>query len=90
MGFTSGTILFTLLAESLMVGLMGGLIGCGGAYLALHLFSSPRLGMLTIRMPPFVLGETLIAAAIIGLLSAWVPARSAARMNIVEALRMVA
>ena len=43
-----------------------------------------------IRMPPVVLVETLIAAAFIGLLSAWIPARSAAKMNIVEALRMVA
>jgi ABC-type antimicrobial peptide transport system permease subunit len=42
-------------------------------------------------MPPVVLVvETLIAAAVIGILSAWIPARSAAKMNIVEALRMVA
>ena len=34
--------------------------------------------------------ETLIAAAVIGLLSAWIPARAASKMNIVEALRMVA
>jgi ABC-type antimicrobial peptide transport system permease subunit len=46
--------------------------------------------MLSIRMPPVVLVETLIAAAVIGLLSAWIPARAASRMNIVEALRMVA
>jgi putative ABC transport system permease protein len=90
MGFTSGTILFTLLAESLMVGLMGGLVGCGGAFLALHFLANPRLGMLSIRMPPIVLAETLIAAAVIGLLSAWIPARAASKMNIVEALRMVA
>ena len=43
-----------------------------------------------IRMPPIVLGETLVAAALIGLLSALVPARAAARRNIVDALRMVA
>jgi ABC-type antimicrobial peptide transport system permease subunit len=41
-------------------------------------------------MPPIVLAETLIAAAVIGLLSAWIPARAASKMNIVEALRMVA
>ncbi len=90
MGFSSGTILSTLLAESFLVGLMGGLLGCGAAFLALHFFSGPRLGQLTIRMPPFVLVETLIAAAVIGLLSAWIPARAASKMNIVEALRMVA
>lgn len=90
MGFTSGTILSTLLAESLIIGLMGGLLGCGAAFLALHFFASPRMGQLAIRMPPVVLVETLIAAAVIGILSAWIPARSASKMNIVEALRFVA
>ena len=90
MGFPSGTILSTLLAESLVIGLMGGLVGCGSAFVALHLFAGPKMGMLSIRMPPVVLVETLIAAAVIGLLSAWIPARAASRMNIVEALRMVA
>jgi putative ABC transport system permease protein len=90
MGFPGGTILSTLLAESFVIGLMGGLLGCGTAFLALHLFSSPKMGQLTIRMPPIVLVETLIAAAAIGLLSAWVPARAASKMNIVEALRTVA
>jgi hypothetical protein len=32
-------ILSTLLAESFLIGLMGGLLGCGAAFLALHLFS---------------------------------------------------
>jgi putative ABC transport system permease protein len=90
MGFPAGTILSTLLAESLVIGLMGGLLGCGTAFLALHLFAGPKMGNLAIRMPPVVLVETLIAAAVIGLLSAWIPARSASKMNIVEALRMVA
>jgi lipoprotein-releasing system permease protein len=89
-GFPSGTILFTLLGESLVVALMGGLLGCGAAFIALKVFSGPRLGLLSLRMPPFVLVETLIAAGVIGLLSAWIPARAAAKMNIVEALRMVA
>jgi ABC-type antimicrobial peptide transport system permease subunit len=83
-------ILSTLLAESLVFGLTGGLLGCGAAFFALKLFSGPKLGMLTVRMPPAVLVETLIAAAVIGLLSAWIPARAASKMNIVEALRMVA
>ena len=90
MGFPSGTILSTLLAESLVIGLIGGLLGCGAAYFALHVLSGPKMGNLTITMPPVVLVETLIAAAIIGLLSAWIPARAASRINIVEALRMVA
>ncbi len=88
MGFSSGTILSLLLGESFAIGLLGGLMGCGAAFVMLRSFSG--MGQLTIRMPPDVLVETLIAAAFIGLLSAWVPARAAARMNITEALRMVA
>jgi ABC-type antimicrobial peptide transport system permease subunit len=41
-------------------------------------------------MPPLVLAETLVVAVLIGLLSALVPARAAARRNIVDALRAVA
>jgi putative ABC transport system permease protein len=90
MGFPAHVILSTLLAESLVIGLLGGVLGCGSAYLALKLFAGPKMGILTLRMPPSVLWETLIAAAVIGLLSAWIPARAASKMNIVEALRMVA
>jgi len=89
MGFSSGTILSLLLSESFVIGLFGGLIGCGVAFGALRLFRGVG-EMQAIHMPPSILIETLIAAAFIGLLSAWFPARAASRMNIVEALRMVA
>jgi putative ABC transport system permease protein len=89
MGFPSGTILSLLLGESFVIGLIGGLIGCGAAFGVLHL--APGIGDLSsIHMPARILIETLVAASFIGLLSAWVPARAASRMNITEALRMVA
>ena len=91
MGFPSRVILSLLLAESFVIGLLGGLLGCAAAFFVLHLVSQPGMGPLSaMRMPPAVVVETLIAAAVIGLLSAWVPARAASRNNIVEALRMVA
>jgi putative ABC transport system permease protein len=92
MGFPSRTILSLLLAESLIIGLIGGVIGCGSAYVLLKVFSVGNAGgpLGTIRMPPSILVETLIVAALIGLLSAMVPASSAARRNIVDALRTVA
>jgi putative ABC transport system permease protein len=92
MGFPSRTILSLLLAESLIIGLIGGVIGCGSAYVLLKVFSVGNVGgpLGTIRMPPSVLAETLIVAALIGLFSAMVPASSAARRNIVDALRTVA
>ena len=92
-GFTSRTILSLLLTESLLIGLVGGLLGCGSAFVVMKVFS---LGMNamgpfgTIQMPPMVLVETLIAAALIGVFSALVPATSAARRTIVDTLRTVA
>jgi putative ABC transport system permease protein len=90
MGFPSRVILSLLLTESFVIGLLGGLIGCGAAFALLKFFSGPKMGLLSLRMPPAVLYETLIAAALIGLLSAWFPARAASKMNITEALRTVA
>jgi putative ABC transport system permease protein len=92
MGFPSRTILSLLLSESILIGLIGGVIGCGSAYVVLKVFSIGNVGgpLGTIRMPPAVLVETLVASALIGLFSAMVPASSAARRNIVDALRTVA
>jgi putative ABC transport system permease protein len=92
MGFPARTILSLLLAESLLIGLIGGVIGCGSAYILLKAFSVGNMGgpLGAIRMPPVVLAETLVVAALIGLFSAMVPASSAARRNIVDALRTVA
>src|SRR5271170_3284481 len=92
MGFPARTILSLLLAESLLIGLIGGIIGCGSAYVVLKVFSIGNVGgpLGSITMPPSILAETLVIAALIGLLSAMVPASSAARRNIVDALRTVA
>jgi putative ABC transport system permease protein len=91
MGFRSRTILGLLLAESLTIGLIGGIIGCGAAFAVLKIFAigSPALGVTDIRMPPTVLAETLVIAGMLGLVSALVPATSAARRNIVDRLRLV-
>jgi putative ABC transport system permease protein len=92
-GFRSGTIMRMLLGESLMLGLLGGALGAGAAFVALKIFvlGSPALGPLSsIRMPPLVLAQALVAATLIGLVSAWIPSRSATRQNIVDALRLVA
>ena len=42
LGFTSRLILGLLLAESLIIGLLGGLLGCGGAFVVLKAFSAGR------------------------------------------------
>jgi putative ABC transport system permease protein len=94
MGFSSRTILSLLLSESLLIGLIGGILGCGSAYVILKVFSIAAIGgggpLGSIQMPALILVETLIVAALIGVCSAIVPAQSAARRNIVDALRTVA
>jgi putative ABC transport system permease protein len=88
-GFPARVILSMLLAESLIIALAGGLLGAGAAYLVLKLITMEGV-IGAIQMPASVLFEALVAAALIGLLSAIVPASAAARRNIVDALRAVA
>lgn len=92
-GFRSPLILRLLMAESVLTALAGCVLGCGTAFALLKIFSvsSDVLGPFVgaIQIPPPVLFETLLAALLIGLLSSYVPARSAVRRKIVDALRMV-
>jgi putative ABC transport system permease protein len=90
LGFSSSGILWMLLGESAAIAILGGVIGCIGALLVLNGARLGGLGPLsTIRMPPLVLAEAMVIAIGIGFLSAWVPARSAARRNIVDTLRAI-
>jgi putative ABC transport system permease protein len=91
-GFPSRVILSLLVSESLIIALLGGVLGCGAAFglLKVFAFNADALGpFVALRIPPFVLAETLVVAVLIGLLSAYVPARAAARRTIVETLRLV-
>jgi putative ABC transport system permease protein len=93
MGFPSSVILSTVVAESASMALLGGVLGCGAAYLTFKLFSVGTGGigpLSTIRVSPQIVGETMLLAALIGIVSAFVPAYAAARRNIVDALRLVA
>jgi putative ABC transport system permease protein len=92
-GFTARTILLLLLSESLMIALIGGALGCGAAYIVFRLFTVGALAagpLASVQISPAIFAETLVIAALIGALGALVPAYSAARRNIVDALRMVA
>ncbi|HUO03871.1 MAG TPA: FtsX-like permease family protein [Candidatus Binataceae bacterium] len=92
-GFPSRTILSLLISESLLIGVTGGLIGCAAAYGLLKAFSLGNIVMgpfSLVRMPPSVLAGAIGISILIGFCSAIVPATSAVRRNIVDALRMVA
>ena len=89
-GFSGRVILLMLLAESLVVALAGGILGCGAAFVVLKVFSVGNLVVMqSVEMAPTILLESLTAAALIGLLSSYIPARSAVRGSVAEALRLV-
>jgi len=91
-GFPSGVILSLLVGESLIIALSGGAIGCGVAFGLFKVFAlnADALGpFVSLHVPPFVLAETLGVAVLIGVFSAYVPARAAAKRSIVETLRLV-
>jgi putative ABC transport system permease protein len=93
MGFPSRTVLLMVVAESVSMALLGGMLGCGAAYLTFKLFQigTDAMGPLSnIHVSPPILGETMFLAALLGIVSAFVPAYAAARRNIVDALRLVA
>jgi len=90
-GFPSATILLMVLSESLLMALIGGALGCGAAYVTFKVYKVAYAGPLfNIRVSPQIVGETMMLAALLGIVSAFVPAYAAARRNIVEALRLVA
>ncbi len=92
LGYTRGLILDLLLAEALLVGVLGGLLGCGGAkllysYMDLQRASGGFLVKLRVQPEALVLGMGLAAA--IGVAAAVLPALRASRLSIAQALRHV-
>jgi putative ABC transport system permease protein len=98
LGFGRRPILVALLAESTLLGLVGGVIGTLGAW---WLFSalaaagktgtSGLLGPLgSFHMSPAILAQGLLIATVVGLVAGAVPAWTGARLNVVEALRRLA
>jgi putative ABC transport system permease protein len=91
LGFTRGTILGIILAEAVAIALAGGLLGIGLASLMTGVVRHapgmfmPQLEQLQLE-PPVALA-CLGIAALIGLVSALIPAYGASRISILEALR---
>ena len=77
-------ILFQFLAESVILSLMGGLMGIGLAFLAAYVLSS--MGVPTAISPLVVAGSALFAA-MVGVVFGYYPALKAARLYPIDALR---
>ncbi len=92
LGFERGKVLQIILAESALLGLVGGALGCLGAYLVLHLGNqqfSVRGFTVPLVMRPELLGVGIGASLLVGLIGGFLPAMRASRLNIVESLRKV-
>jgi putative ABC transport system permease protein len=90
-GFTRGSIIVRILVEGLIVGVTGGVLGCGLAYLGFDLLPrvSGALGPLALAMTlqPRIISYSFLIAAAIGAASGLIPATLATRGAIATELR---
>jgi putative ABC transport system permease protein len=91
LGFPAGRIVGMVLAEGLLLGLMGGVIAVVPLYLALRVWSPTIPGLPgTVRITEHTMLLAIGVALGIGLISALVPAVMAGRLQVATALRRVA
>ena len=89
-GFSDRSVLFFVLAESLTISLVGGLIGLGLAALAIPVLAAALNGLLpTLILSPAILSVGLGTALLVGVISGLLPGIGAMRMRVVNALRRV-
>lgn len=94
LGFSSGPVVISVLAESLVLALLGGVIGGWGAYLAFNGFEAATLNFqsfsqvaFAFAVTPGLLVQGILYASGIGLVGGLFPALRAARLPIAAALR---
>ena len=95
LGFRRRPILVSLLAESVLQALIGGLVGAGAAYGILNALSGAGqtggmafLGPLgQFQVSPAVAAQGVAVAILVGIVSGVVPAWNGARLPVVDALR---
>ena len=96
LGFSGGPVMFSVIAEALMLALIGGVIGAVGAYLAFDGYRTATLNFQTFSQVAFAFDVTpklmisaIVYALVIGLFGGLFPAIRAARMPVALALRKV-
>ena len=94
LGFNTGSVVVSVLAESLVLGGIGGLIGGVAAYVAFNGYQTATMNFQTFsqvafefRVTPTLLATGLLYALTIGLIGGLLPAIRAARLPIPSALR---
>jgi putative ABC transport system permease protein len=94
LGFNTTSVLVSVLAESLVLGAIGGTIGAAAAYLAFNGYQTSTMNFQTFsqvafafRVTPGLLATGLFYALTIGLIGGLLPAVRAARLPVSSALR---
>ena len=94
LGFGAGAVVSSVLLESIVLALAGGIAGAGAAYFAFNGFQATTINWQTFsqvafafRVTPPLLVVAIVLAAVIGLLGGLFPAIRAARMPVALALR---
>src|SRR5208282_5106576 len=87
-GFSDRWVLFFVLAESLTIAIVGGLLGL--ALLAVPALGAALNGLLpTLILSPAILSLGLATALLVGVVSGLLPGIGAMRLRVVDALRRV-
>jgi putative ABC transport system permease protein len=93
LGFRRGAVLSAFMAESLLLSLVGGVMGLAAASLMQTVnistvnFQTFSELAFQFRLTPGIVVQTLVFALVMGLLGGFVPAWRAARLKIVDCLR---
>lgn len=93
LGFRRGAVLVAFLGESLLLSLVGGLVGLGAASFmqAVNIstvnFQTFSELAFQFKLTPLIAGQTLLFALFMGFVGGFIPAWRAARMKIVDCLR---
>ena len=92
-GFRGGVVVFSVLSETLLLALAGGLVGALIAWVLFRHFTASTLGpnfgavIFQFRITPRLIGEGLKWALVIGFIGGLFPAMRAARMPVTDGLR---
>jgi putative ABC transport system permease protein len=92
-GFRRRNILASFLFESLLLGLLGGILGCllawpmNGISAATANFETFSEVFFHFRLTPAILLQGVLFAVVVGVLGGYLPARRAARMKLIDLLR---
>ena len=94
LGFGSGPVVFSVMVESVLLSILGGLLGAGAAYLLFDGYRASTINWQTFsqvtfafKVTPELLGLAILFATVIGIFGGLVPAIRAARLSIASGLR---